>query len=84
MKPLGKRVLIAEVQKERKSTGGIILSSDASLRETKFAKILEVGEEVTKVKIDDTIVLDWSKCYPVKVDGIERAIVDEDHILAIS
>lgn len=84
MNPLGTRVLIAEVQVEKKSVGGIILTSDNALRETKFAKVLAVGPDVKSVAVDDKIVLDWSKCYPVKVDGVERAIVDEENILAVN
>ena len=84
MKPLGTKVYIAEVKVERKSVGGIILEGANSIRETKFAKVLAIGDEVKKVAVNDTIVLDWSKCYPVKVQDTERAIIDEEHILAVN
>lgn len=84
MQPLGTKVYIAEVQVEKKTVGGIILTQDNALRETKFAKVLAVGDKVENIKEGDKIVLDWSKCYPVKVDGTERAIVDQEHVLAIS
>lgn len=80
--PLGKRVYIAEVRAEKKTASGIILEGANSIRETKFAEVLAVGYDVKKVKVGQRIVLDWSKCYPVKVGGSERAIIDEDHILA--
>ena len=83
MEPLGKRVYIAEVKAEKKTASGIILEGANSVRETKFAEVLAVGYEVRKVRVGDRIVLDWSKCYPVKVSDMERAIIDEDHILAI-
>jgi co-chaperonin GroES (HSP10) len=83
MKPIGKMVYIAEVQVEKTTAGGIILTNDSSLKETKFAKVLSVGDEVTKVKVGDKIVLNWSKCFPVKVDGTERALIEEENILAI-
>lgn len=83
MKPLGKKILIAEVAQVKKSTGGIILTNESSQRETKFAKVLEVGVDVVEVVKGDIIVLDWGKCYPVRVDNAERAIVDEEHVLAI-
>lgn len=84
MQPLNTKILIAEVAQERKTAGGIVLTSDSSLRETKFGKVLAVGGDVKNVKVDDTIVLDWSKCYPVKVEGTERAIIDEEHVLAVN
>ena len=78
--PLGKRVYIAEVRAEKKTASGIILEGANSIRETKFAEVLAVGYDVKKVKVGQRIVLDWSKCYPVKVGDTERAIIDEEHI----
>lgn len=79
--PLGTRVYIAEVKTEKKSAGGIILDQANSVRETKFAEVLAVGYDVKKVRVGQRIVLDWSKCYPVKIGDIERAVIDEEHIL---
>lgn len=79
--PLGKRVYIAEVKTEKKTASGIILEGANSIRETKFAEVLAVGYDVKKVRVGQRIVLDWSKCFPVKVGDIERAVIDEDHIL---
>lgn len=79
--PLGKRVYIAEVKVEKKTASGIILDGANSIRETKFAEVLAIGYEVKKVRVGQRIVLDWSKCYPVKVGDVERAVIDEEHIL---
>jgi co-chaperonin GroES (HSP10) len=81
--PLGTKVYIAEVKTEKKTASGIILDTATSIRETKFAEVLEVGYDVKKVRKGHRVVIDWSKCYPVKVNDIERAIIDEEHILAI-
>lgn len=83
IEPLGKRVYIAEVKTEKKTASGIILEGANSIRETKFAEVLAIGYDVKKVRVGNRIVLDWSKCYPVKENDIERAIIDEDHILAV-
>ena len=48
-----------------------------------ISTILAIGYDVKKVRVGNRIVLDWSKCYPVKVNDIERAIIDEEHILAV-
>jgi co-chaperonin GroES (HSP10) len=79
--PLGKRVYIAEVKTEKKTASGIILEGANSIRETKFAEVLAVGYDVKKVRVGQRIVLDWSKCFPVKIGDIERAVIDEEHIL---
>lgn len=79
--PLGKRVYIAEVKTEKKTASGIILEGANSIRETKFAEVLAIGYDVKKVRVGQRIVLDWSKCFPVKIGDIERAVIDEEHIL---
>lgn len=79
--PLGKRVYIAEVKTEKKTASGIILEGANSIRETKFAEVLAVGYDVKRVRVGQRIVLDWSKCFPVKIGDIERAVIDEEHIL---
>ena len=84
MTPLGTKVYIGEVKTEKKTASGIILEGANSIRETKFAEVIAIGYDVKKVRVGQRIVIDWSKCYPVKVNDIERALVDEEHILAIA
>jgi len=84
MFPLGTNIYIAEVRKEKKTQSGIILEGAASVSETKFAEVLAVGYDVKKVRVGDRIVLNWSKCFPVKVHDIERAIIAEEHVLAVA
>ena len=83
VEPLGTKVYIAEVKAEKKTASGIILEGANSIRETKFAEVLAVGYDVKKVRVGQQIILDWSKCYPVKIADIERALIDEEHILGI-
>lgn len=83
VKPLFKKVLIAEVKAVTKSESGIILDGANSVREQNRAKVLAIGPDVTDVKVDDLILLDWTKASVVKVDGAQRAIIDQDHIVAV-
>ena len=80
--PMGTKVYIAEVKTEKKTASGIILEGANSIRETKFAEVIAVGYDVKKVRVSQRIILDWSKCYPVKLGDVERAIIDEENILA--
>lgn len=82
VEPLGTRVYVGEVKQERKTASGIILEG-TSVRETKFAEVLAVGYDVKKVRVGQKVVLDWSKCFPVKINDVERAMVDEENILGI-
>lgn len=83
VKPLFKKVLVAEVKSVAKSESGIILDGANSVREQNRGKVLAVGPDVTDVKVGDTILLDWTKASVVKVDGAQRAIVDQEHVVAV-
>jgi len=83
VKPLFKKVLVAEIKAVTKSEAGIILDNANSVREQNRAKVLAIGPDVTDVKEGDTILLDWTKASVVKIDGAQRAIVDQDHIVAV-
>ena len=83
MTPLGTKVYIGEVKVEKKTASGIILDTATSVRETKFAEVLAVGYDVKKVRVGNRIVLDWSKCYPVKVGDVQRAMIKEENIIAV-
>lgn len=81
--PLNTKVLAAEVKKERKSESGIILEGTKSMNETAAAKILAIGPDVDKIKVGDTVYLDWSKTKLVIVEGAQRVILDQDDIFGI-
>ena len=81
--PLGKKILAAEVKKERKSEGGLILEGVNSVKETAAAKILAVGPEVKTIRVGDVVYLDWAKTKLVIIDGAQRVIVDEEDITAL-
>ena len=83
IQPLGTKLYAAEVRKERKTESGIILDGASSVKETAAAVILAVGDEVTKVKVNDKVYLDWTKTKLVVVDGQQRVVLDEEDVLAI-
>lgn len=83
IQPLGTKLYAAEVKKERKTESGIILDGASSVKETAAAVILAVGDEVTKVKVNDKVYLDWTKTKLVVVDGQQRVVLDEEDVLAI-
>ena len=82
IRPMNDRVLIAQNAKENKTESGIILG-DRGTGEVSKATVLAVGPDVTEVKVGDIILPEWSKASPVKVDGNERAMIKEEHIIAV-
>jgi co-chaperonin GroES (HSP10) len=82
IKPLKKMVLIAEQAKERTTESGIFLG-DRGTGDMAKATVLAIGDEVTEVKVGDVILPEWAKCSVVKVDGAQRAMIKEEHIIAV-
>lgn len=83
VKPLKKKVLVAENKSEVKSESGIILEGASSVSESKRATVLAIGPEVTLVEVGDVVLLEWNKAQAVKVGDAQRAIIDEDNIVAV-
>jgi co-chaperonin GroES (HSP10) len=83
VKPLHKKVLVAENKTETVTESGLILEGANSVRESKRATVIAVGPEVTAVKVGDVVLLEWNKACVVKVGDAQRAIVDEEHIVVV-
>jgi chaperonin GroES len=83
VQPLKKKVLVAENKAETKSASGIILEGATSVNESKRATVLAIGPDVTLVNVGDIVLLEWTKAHVVKVGDAQRAIVDEDNIVAV-
>jgi len=83
IKPLKKKILVAENKTETKSEAGIILDNATSVRESKRATVIAIGPDVTLVKEGDVVLLEWTKGAIVKIADAERVIVDEEFIVAV-
>jgi len=83
VKPLHKKVLVAENKTETVTESGLILEGANSVRESKRATVIAVGPEVTAVKVGDVVLLEWNKASVVKIGDVQRAIVDEEHIVVV-
>lgn len=83
IKPLKKKILVAENKSETKSESGIILDNATSVRESKRATVLAIGPDVTLVKEGDVVLLEWTKGTVVKVDDAQRVMIDEEFVVAV-
>lgn len=83
IKPLHKKVLVAQNHDTVKSESGLILDGVDSMRDTSTATVLAVGPEVTEVVPGNVVLIEWAKATIVKVDSEERAMIDEDNIMMI-
>jgi co-chaperonin GroES (HSP10) len=86
MKLLKNYVLVAELQKEEKTAGGIILSADAVLdKASKPGLVIAVGPEVdtTQFKPGDRVYLQWSESMPITHEGQAGVILKDEFIKAV-
>mgnify|MGYP006270827099 CR=1 FL=1 len=83
VRPLGKKVLVAENKRENTTASGIIIEGSDRHGESKTGTVLAIGPEVTAVQVGDKILLDWSKSAVTTIDGAQRVIVLEEHIVAV-
>jgi co-chaperonin GroES (HSP10) len=81
--PLEKRVLVAENKTETKSESGIILEGANSVRDSRAGTVLAFGPDVTTVKVGDVVYLEWNKAHVVKINDVQRVIVEEENIVAV-
>ena len=80
MKPLGNKILLAEMVQKNTSAAGLIVRSAV---DSKTGKVLAVGPDAKFVSVGDVILLDWSKGVVVTDEGAQRVLVSEDHVIAI-
>ncbi len=84
IKPLGKRVLIKQVEQEEVTKSGIVLPGTASKEKPITGEVLAVGKDVEDVKAGDKVIFEKYTGTEVK-DGDELfLILDIENVLAIT
>ena len=83
MKMLADNVLVTEVQEDKQSAGGIILTESID-NASKPGLVLSVGEDANKdLKKGQRVFLKWTEAMPVNVEGKAAVIIKSEHIRAI-
>jgi len=82
LKPIKKNVIIELIQKEKVSSGGILLA-EVDREEASKGTVISIGPEVTEVKLNEVILPNWQKARKVKFDDLEYWIVNEDDIILV-
>ncbi|MEN8661319.1 MAG: co-chaperone GroES [Lentimonas sp.] len=91
IKPLGERVLLKRIEEDEQVRGGIIIP-DSAKEKSQEAEVVALGtgkkDESGKaipfnVKKGDKVLLPGYGGTPVKVDGVEYILIEEDSILGV-
>ena len=84
IKPLGKRVLIKQVEQEEVTKSGIVLPGTASKEKPITGEVLAVGKEIEDVKAGDKVIFEKYSGTEVKDGDDSFLILDIDNVLAIT
>ncbi len=91
IRPLNDRVLVVRIDKEEKTSGGIVIP-DTAKEKPQEGKVIAVGsgkvnEEGKRIPLDvkenDRVLFGKYAGNEIKIDGIEHLIMREDDVLAI-
>lgn len=86
IKPIGARVVIKQVEPEKKTQSGIILAGAAE-EKPQYAEVVAVGpgteEEKMQIKEGEKVIYSQYAGTPVKLNGVEYIIVNQRDILAV-
>jgi chaperonin GroES len=89
--PIRDRLLIKKIEDTMKTKSGLVLSDDTKERPTK-GEVLAVGEGKLDdhgklipmvIKKNDYIVYPKYAGHPIKIEGIEYLILEEDEVLGV-
>jgi co-chaperonin GroES (HSP10) len=85
MKLLKNYCLVAEIEKEQKTAGGIILSADAQLDKAHQPGLLIAkGPDVdAHLTVGDRVYLQWSESMPITHEGQAGVIISDEFIKAV-
>lgn len=83
--PLGDRVLVDPIVADETSPSGIIIPDTANKEKPKQGTVVAVGEleDVTNVKVGDTVLFSDYGYDEVKTDGYEYYIIQSKNLLAV-
>jgi len=84
IKPLGKRVLIKQVEQEEVRKSGIVLPGTASKEKPITGEVIAVGKDVEDVKAGDKVIFEKYTGTEVKDGDDSFLILDIDNVLAIT
>lgn len=91
LRPLNDRILVLRVEKEEKTSGGILIP-DTAKEKPQEGKVIAVGpgkvnEKGDRVPLDvkenDRVLFGKYAGNEIKIDGVEHLIMREDDILGI-
>ena len=84
MKPIGKNLIIIEIEEEIKTDSGFLLSAeDTKDLRYKKGEIVKEGTDVHVVKSKDLVYYDKRAGYKMVIDGKQYTIIQESDVVVV-
>jgi chaperonin GroES len=84
MKPIGKYIVIKNIDEELKTESGLILSGeDMNQMRYKRGLVIEPGTEVPHIKKDDDIYYDKAHGFTMLINDVQYTIIQERDVVVV-
>lgn len=84
MRPIGKYIVISNIEEEVKTQGGLLLSAkDADEFRYKKAKVVASGTDVSHIHPGDVIHYDKGHGFTMVIDGHHYTIIQERDVVIV-
>lgn len=84
MRPIGKYIVIKDIQEEIKTNSGLILSGeDTNQLRYKRAEVIAVGTDVDVIDEGDELYYDKSHSFTMLIDNEQYTIISERDVVVV-
>jgi co-chaperonin GroES (HSP10) len=84
MKPIGKNIIVKNIEEEIKTDSGLILSGeDVKAMRYRKATVIASGTEVDYIKADDVIYYDKSHGFTMLIEEKPHTIIQERDVVVV-
>ncbi len=83
VKSIGKRILIELAAPETVTAGGIIIPESAKDPKANKGKVVSVGEEVTNIKVNDSVFFNKFTGAEIEHEGYKYLTLKQEDIYAV-
>ncbi len=84
MKPIGKNIIVKNIDEEIKTDSGLVLSGkDIDAMRYKKAVVIESGTEVDFIKKDDVIYYDKTHGFTMLIEDKPHTIIQERDVVVV-
>ena len=84
MKPIGKYIVVAQVDENIKTDSGLVLSGD-DMNQFRYKRgvVVEPGTEVNNIVKGDKIYYDKAQSFTMMIDGSQYTILRESDVVVV-